>query len=78
MPTLHWLTRDEDIYKALKVPYRLLEESSDLSAGESDTGNMLEPWLKNKTMCVFSLVRVILDSRFRGNDEGRDGPDRNV
>ena len=32
MPTLHWLTRDEDPRAASRVPYRLLEEVSDLSA----------------------------------------------
>ena len=41
MPTLHWLTRDEDLRAASRVPYRLLEEASDLSAGETDAGNML-------------------------------------
>ena len=41
MPTLHWLTRDEDIRAASRVPYRLLEEGRDLSAGEADSGNTL-------------------------------------
>lgn len=41
MPTLHWLTRDEDLHTASRVPYRLLEEAPDLSAGEPDTGNIL-------------------------------------
>ncbi len=41
MPTLHWLTRDEDLRTAARVPYRLLEEAPDLSAGEPDAGNML-------------------------------------
>ncbi len=41
MPTLHWLTRDEDLRTASRVPYRLLEEAPDLSAGEPDTSNML-------------------------------------
>ena len=41
MPTLHWLTRDEDLRTVSRVPYRPLEEASDLSAGESDAGNML-------------------------------------
>jgi len=41
MPTLHWLTRDEDLRTVSRVPYRLLEEAPDLSAGEPDTGNML-------------------------------------
>ena len=41
MPTLHWLTRDEDLCTASRVPYRLLEEAPDQSSGESDAGNML-------------------------------------
>ena len=41
MPILQWLTRDEDIRAAKSVPYRLLEELSDLSCGDLDTGNML-------------------------------------
>ena len=41
MPILHWLTRDEDLRTASRVPYRLLEEAPDLSAGEPDAGNIL-------------------------------------
>lgn len=41
MPILQWLTRDEDVKAAQKVPYRLLEEVSELSYGNKDTGNML-------------------------------------
>ncbi|MEQ9190474.1 MAG: site-specific DNA-methyltransferase [Alphaproteobacteria bacterium] len=41
MPILSWLTRDEDIRTAQRVPYRLLEEVPDLSAGDGDSGNML-------------------------------------
>ena len=41
MPTLHWLTRDEDIRTASRVPYRLLEEARGLSAGDPDSGNTL-------------------------------------
>ena len=41
MPTLNWLTRNEDVRAAQYVPYRLLEEASDLSAGDPQTGNML-------------------------------------
>ena len=41
MPTLSWLTREDDVRAAQSVPYRLLEEVSRLSAGEADTGNML-------------------------------------
>ena len=41
MPTLHWLTRDTDIHAAAHIPYRLLEEAPDLSAGDPDAGNVL-------------------------------------
>ena len=41
MPTLNWLTREEDIGNAVRVPYRLLEEVHKLSSGGRDTGNML-------------------------------------
>ena len=41
MPTLHWLTRDEDLRAAARVPYRLLEEAPDLSAGDPNADNML-------------------------------------
>ena len=42
MPTLHWLTRDDDIRTAGRAPYRLLEEVSELSAGDDgEAGNML-------------------------------------
>ena len=41
MPVLHWLTRDEDIATAQRVPYRLLEEVPRFSVGAADAGNML-------------------------------------
>ncbi|MGB0843938.1 MAG: site-specific DNA-methyltransferase [Alphaproteobacteria bacterium] len=41
MPILNWLTRDQDVRAAEKVPYRLLQEKSDLSYGDLDAGNML-------------------------------------
>jgi adenine-specific DNA-methyltransferase len=41
MPILNWLTRDDDIRAASRVPYRLLEEAPELSAGDPAAGNML-------------------------------------
>ena len=41
MPTLRWLTRDDDVRAAEKVPYRLLEEMPELGYGDRDAGNML-------------------------------------
>ena len=41
MPVLTWLTREHDLKLAQNAPYRLLEEVSELSAGEASTENML-------------------------------------
>ncbi len=41
MPTLSWLTRNEDEKVAASVPYRLLEAVPDLSYGDEQTENML-------------------------------------
>lgn len=41
MPTLRWLTRDDDVRAAEKVPYRLLEEVEGLGYGDRNSGNML-------------------------------------
>lgn len=45
MPTLQWMSRDEDLERAARVPYRLLEAMPEHDGGESDartaTSNML-------------------------------------
>lgn len=41
MPILRWLTRDEDVRAAEKVPYRLMEEAPELGYGDQSSGNML-------------------------------------
>ncbi len=41
MPILRWLTRDQDIGAAKRVPYRLLEEAPEISAGDHGASNML-------------------------------------
>ncbi|REH40328.1 adenine-specific DNA-methyltransferase [Paraperlucidibaca baekdonensis] len=41
MPTLRWLTRDDDVRASEKVPYRLLEEVPKLGYGDRNAGNML-------------------------------------
>jgi adenine-specific DNA-methyltransferase len=41
MPVLNWLTRNDDVRAAAKVPYRLLEEARDLGYGDPNAGNML-------------------------------------
>ena len=41
MPTLEWLTRDQDLTASSRVPYRLLEAVPDLSYGDPATENMI-------------------------------------
>ncbi|GMO30099.1 MAG: hypothetical protein Ta2B_10970 [Termitinemataceae bacterium] len=41
MPTLNWLSREDDLKAAAKQPYRLLEEVQKYSYGDPDTGNMI-------------------------------------
>ena len=41
MPTLNWLTPEQDIGAAGRVPYRLLEKVPELSARNRDARNML-------------------------------------
>jgi len=41
MPTLNWLTREQDVHAAQAVPYRLIQENPEFSAGDRDTRNML-------------------------------------
>jgi adenine-specific DNA-methyltransferase len=65
MPLLNWLTRDEDIHRAARAPYRLLEEVPELSYGDRDTGNMLIqgdnldalkallPYYAGKVKCIY-------------------------
>lgn len=41
MPTLRWLTRDEDLKAASNAEYRLLVEDEKLSYGDPDSGNII-------------------------------------
>lgn len=65
MPTLTWLTRDEDLKSAEAVPYRLLEADAGLSHGDPAAGNMLIqgdnldalkallPYYKGQVKCIY-------------------------
>lgn len=64
MPTLHWLTRNEDIRTAGKAPYRLLEAVPEHSAGSNSEnmlihGDNLEalkallPYYAGKVKCIY-------------------------
>ncbi|WP_457672989.1 hypothetical protein [Thiolapillus sp.] len=65
MPYLNWLTRDEDIRKAGKAAYRLLEEVPEQAYGEPGTENLLIqgdnlealkallPYYAGKVKCIY-------------------------
>lgn len=65
MPSLTWLTRDEDLKRAGNVPYRLLEEAPELSFGDANNSNLLIqgdnldalkallPYYKGRVKCVY-------------------------
>ncbi len=65
MPSLSWLTRDEDVKRAAAVPYRLLEADPALSHGDPAAGNMLIqgdnldalkallPYYKGRVKCIY-------------------------
>ena len=65
MPTLHWLTRDDDVRAAHRTPHRLLEEVRDHSVDHVDSDNMLiqgdnlealkalQPFCSGRVKCVY-------------------------
>lgn len=64
MPLLHWLTRDQDIQTAAKVPHRILQEVPELSYGEPSQnllvqGDNLEalkallPFYAGQVKCIY-------------------------
>ncbi|WP_165321695.1 site-specific DNA-methyltransferase [Rhizorhabdus phycosphaerae] len=65
MPSLTWLTRDEDLKRAAAVPYRLLEADPAMSHGDQTAGNMLIqgdnldalkallPYYKGRVKCIY-------------------------
>ncbi len=65
MPSLSWLTRDDDLKRAGTVPYRLLEADAALSQGDPTAGNMLIqgdnldalkallPYYKGRVKCIY-------------------------
>ena len=65
MPSLTWLTREDDLKRAAAVPYRLLEADPALSHGDPAAGNMLIqgdnldalkallPYYKGRVKCIY-------------------------
>jgi hypothetical protein len=60
MPILNWLTCDSDVGAAKRLPYRLLEEAPDLSAGDPNAGNVLIqgdkallPFYAGQVKCIY-------------------------
>jgi adenine-specific DNA-methyltransferase len=63
MPLLQWMTRDQDLIAADRVPYRLLDEVAELSVGQGDNllvqGDNLEalrallPFYAGRVKCIY-------------------------
>jgi len=65
MPTLHWLTREQDLKAAANTEYRLLVEDEKYSYGDPDSGNLivqgdnlevlkaLLPFYAGQAKCIF-------------------------
>ncbi|WP_414896860.1 site-specific DNA-methyltransferase [Rhodovulum sp. YEN HP10] len=64
MPLLNWLTRDEDLKAADRVPYRLLDEVPELSRGEGAEGLLVQgdnlealkallPFYAGRVKCIY-------------------------
>lgn len=64
MPLLSWLTRDKDLRAADRVPYRLLDEVSELSHGDGDQGLLVQgdnlealkallPFYAGRVKCIY-------------------------
>ena len=81
MPILHWMTRDQDVHEASRVPYRLLKETPALSTGKPDTGNMLIqgdnlealkallPFYAGRVKCIFIDPPYNTRSAFKHYDD---------
>jgi adenine-specific DNA-methyltransferase len=81
MPTLRWLTREQDIKASGAVPYRLLEEVPDLGYGDAETGNMiiqgdnlealkaLLPYYAGRVKCIYIDPPYNTGSAFQHYDD---------
>ena len=81
MPLLQWLTRDSDLQASNRAPYRLLEHVPALSAGDSDTDNMLIqgdnldalktllPFYAGRVKCIFIDPPYNTQSAFEHYDD---------
>ena len=84
MPILSWLSREEDIRAAQRVPYRLLEEAPKLSAGDRAAANMLIqgdnldalkallPFYAGRVKCVYIDPPYNTRSAFEHYDDNRE------
>lgn len=83
MPLLSWLTRDEDLRAADKVPYRLLDEVSELSHGDGDRGLLVQgdnlealkallPFYAGRVKCIYIDPPYNTRSAFTHYDDSRE------
>ncbi len=60
MPTLNWLTREADLQKSRRAPYRLIEPVSEMGYGDPAAENLLIQGdnLEHSRHLVFALPKV--------------------
>ena len=82
MPLLHWLTRNEDLRAADRMPYRLLDTVPDLSHGGGDDGLLVQgdnlealkallPFNAGRVKCIYFDPRWAPDSLIFKAGRGR-------
>jgi len=88
MPTLHWLTRDDDLKAAGRAQYRLLTEAEEYSYGcgdgDADSGNVvvqgdnlealkaLLPFYAGQVKCVYIDPPYNTGSAFEHYDDNME------
>ena len=83
MPTLTWVSRDDDLQRAAAAPYRLLEAVPELGAGDAASGNMLVqgdnldalkallPYYAGRVKCIYIDPPYNTRSAFEHYDDNR-------
>jgi adenine-specific DNA-methyltransferase len=84
MPTLHWLTREQDLKAAAGTPYRLLVEQEEYSYGNPDSGNLvvqgdnlealkvLLPFYSGQVKCIYIDPPYNTGSAFEHYDDNME------
>jgi len=88
LPTLNWLTREADLQKSRRAPYRLLEPVPEMGYGDPVTGNLLIqgdnldalkallPYYAGRVKCIYIDVLMAEKRESAGRDLFRQLADK--